>query len=100
MENSNEFIGNASSLVKTISMLIAGAIIGYLANNGLNLGVPTETLSEVIGAIIFLAIAYIDMKYPNTMIRGKNTTSTKNNDDEDPEKLVLNDEYECDEDGC
>ena len=55
-------------------MLIAGAIIGLLANYGLKLGVDTATLSEVIGAIIFLGLAYVDMKYPNTMIRGKTIT--------------------------
>ena len=74
-ENYNEYIGNLSSLVKTVSMLISGAIIGLVANYGLKLGVDTATLSEVIGAFIFLALAYIDMKYPNTMIRGKTPTS-------------------------
>lgn len=74
MSNETNYIGNLSSLVKTISMLIAGAIIGLLANYGLKLGVDTATLSEVIGAIIFLGLAYVDMKYPNTIIRGKNTT--------------------------
>ena len=71
MSNETNYIGNLSSLVKTISMLIAGAIIGLLANYGLKLGVDTATLSEVIGAIIFLGLAYVDMKYPNTIIRGK-----------------------------
>ena len=74
MSNNNEYIGNISSIVKTISMLIAGAIIGLLANYGLKLGVDTATLSEVIGAIIFLGLAYVDMKYTNTMIRGKTIT--------------------------
>ena len=74
MSDENNYIGNLSSIVKTISMLIAGAIIGLLANYGLKLGVDTATLSEVIGAIIFLGLAYVDMKYPNTMIRGKTPT--------------------------
>ena len=92
MSDENNYIGNISSIVKTISMLIAGAIIGLLANYGLKLGVDTATLSEVIGAIIFLGLAYIDMKYPNTMIRGKTTTTTDPTPEE--EDLLLNEEYE------
>ena len=92
MSDGNNYIGNLSSIVKTISMLIAGAIIGLLANYGLKLGVDTATLSEVIGAIIFLGLAYIDMKYPNTMIRGKTTTTPDNTIKE--EDLLLNEEYE------
>jgi hypothetical protein len=87
MSIESNYIGNLSSIVKTISMLIAGAIIGLLANYGLKLGVDTATLSEVIGAIIFLVLAYIDMKYPNTMIRGKTTeppiTETPEDGEED-----------------
>lgn len=78
MSNEN-YIGNLSSIVKTISMLFAGAIIGLLPHHGLKLGVDTTTLSEVIGAIIFLALAYIDMKYPNTIIRGKTTPEEEDN---------------------
>lgn len=99
MSDGNNYIGNLSSIVKTISMLIAGAIIGLLANYGLKLGVDTATLSEVIGAIIFLGLAYIDMKYPNTIIRGKTTTTPDNTIEE--EDLLLNEEYEFgDDDGC
>ncbi len=71
-------------------MLIAGYSIGYLASKNLNLPVDTATLSQVISAFIFLAIGYLDSKYPNTF-------KFLHNDTIDPtttEDLVLNDEYE------
>lgn len=63
----NNYTGNISTIVKWISMLIAGQVIGALAAQGLNLNVDATTLSEVIGAFIFLCIGYIDAKYPNTL---------------------------------
>jgi len=87
-------IGNISTIVKWISMMVAGWFIGLLASNGLNFGVDAETLSAVIGAFIFLIIGYIDAKYPNTfkfLDNGQETVITG-------EEPVLNDEYECDAD--
>ena len=63
----NNYTGNISTIVKWISMLIAGQVIGALTAQGLNLNVDATTLSEVIGAFIFLGIGYIDAKYPNTL---------------------------------
>ena len=60
------YTGNISTIVKIVSMMIAGNVIGALAAQGLNLNVDATTLSEVIGAFIFLGIGYIDAKYPNT----------------------------------
>lgn len=59
-------IGNISTIVKWISMTIAGYAIGVITAHGLHFGVDAATLSEVIGAFIFLILGYIDSKYPNT----------------------------------
>lgn len=61
------YTGNISTIIKLISMTIAGWFIGILASHGLELGVDTTTLSQVIGAIILLILGLIDAKYPNTL---------------------------------
>ena len=82
------YIGNISTIVKEISMLIAGWSIGLLAAYGLNLGVDASTLAEVIGAFIFLIIGYIDAKNPNTFkFLGNDSTPVA------AESEILNDEY-------
>ena len=82
------YIGNLSTIVKEISMLIAGWAIGTLAAHGLELGVDAATLAQVIGAFIFLIIGYIDAKFPNTFkVLGNATEPVAS------EETVLNDEY-------
>ena len=81
MSEENNYIGNLSSLVKTISMLIAGAVIGLLVNFGLKLPIDTATLSAAIGSLIWLGLSYIDMKYPNTIFPQKTETPTDENID-------------------
>ena len=82
------YIGNLSTIVKEISMLIAGWAIGTLAAHGLELGVDAATLAQVIGAFIFLVIGYIDAKFPNTFkCLGNGTEPVAS------EETVLNDEY-------
>ena len=82
------YIGNISTIVKEISMLIAGWFIGLLAAYGLNLGVDVSTLAKVIGAFIFLIIGYIDAKNPNTLKWLGNAPVPVAS-----EETVLNDEY-------
>lgn len=65
--NESNFIGNISTIVKYVSMLIAGWFIGLLANHGLHLGIETEGLSQLISAIIFLLLAHIDATNPNSI---------------------------------
>lgn len=83
--------GNISTIIKWISMLIAGWTIGTLAAHNLNLGIDAVTLSQVIAAVLFLGIGYIDAKYPNTFKFLDNAPIVP-----DPEEPVLNPEYECD----
>ena len=94
------YIGNGSTIIKTIAMAIAGQVVGVLAANGLDLGVNETQLAEIIGLLLGIAFAYIDAKYPNTF-------AFLGNDNPDPVSIdsietVLNDEYELagdDEDG-
>ena len=59
-------IGNLSTIVKFISMTIAGYLIGALASKGLNLPIDADILAQLISALIFFGLAYVDAKYPNT----------------------------------
>ena len=92
MENQ---IGNLSTIIKFISMTIAGYLIGAAAAKGLNLPIDTEALSQLIGTLLFFTLAYIDAKYPNTF-------SWLGNDETvdmgvilgyPTEETVMNDEY-------
>ena len=60
-------IGNISTIVKYVSMLIAGWFIGLLASKGLQIPVDEQGLSQCISAIIFLLLAHIDATNPNTI---------------------------------
>ena len=99
------YIGNISTIVKFVAMTLAGYIIGAAASKGLNLPIDAATLSQLISAVIFFIIAYIDAKYPNTF------SFLGNQEEVDmgtilgypTEETVLNDEYEVEEDaedGC
>lgn len=85
-------IGNITTIIKTISMIIAGWAIGTAAAHNLDLGIDAATLSQVITAIIFFILAYFDAKYPNTLKIFKNNTL-----DQPSGEVVLNDEYEYDD---
>ena len=87
-------IGNLTTIVKIISMWLAGWFLGILISQGLSLPVSQEQLTTIISSIIFLIIGYIDAKYPNTMKWLGNQKPTI-----DGTEPVLNDEYECDNNG-
>ena len=89
-------IGNLSTIIKIISMTLAGWIITTITAQGYNLGVDAVTLASVIGAVIGLLLSYIDAKYPNSFSWLGNAPVPI-----DSTEPVLNDEYECeDNDGC
>lgn len=73
-------IGNLSTIVKWISMTLAGYLISTLAAHGLNLTVDITILSQIIGAFIFLFLGYIDAKYPNTFRFLDNNITTETED--------------------
>lgn len=66
IENNNNYIGNISTIVKYISMMMAGSLITFLAGKGLNLPIDAQMLSEIIVTIIFFILAHIDATHPNT----------------------------------
>ena len=88
-------IGNLSTIIKIISMTLAGWIITTITAQGYNLGVDAVTLASVIGAVIGLLLSYIDAKYPNSFSWLGNAPAPI-----ETEETVLNPEYECDDDGC
>lgn len=83
-----ELIGNLTTIIKTISVMFAGYALAYFVSIGLNLPITQEQLSEVIMAVIFFLIAYIDAKYPNTFKFLGNDKPVTNY-----EETVMNDEY-------
>lgn len=64
--NETNTIGNTTTIIKMISMTLAGYIIATLTAHNLQLNIDASMLAELIGAIIFLALGYLDAKYPNT----------------------------------
>ena len=101
MTDNNNIIGNGSTIIKTLSLTIAGYILAGLAAKGYDLGIDINILASLIGAIIGLGISYIDAKYPNTFgfLHNNNTNPTVIEDKD----LILNEEYEWlgdDSDGC
>ena len=87
----NNIIGNGSTIIKTLSLTIAGYILAGLAAQGYDLGIDVNILASLIGAIIGLIISYVDAKYPNTF-RFLDNAPTETITDEEP--LLLNEEYE------
>ena len=87
---SQNIIGNASTILKTICVMFAGYALGYFISIGLNLPISQEQLGEILFVIIGFIIAYIDARYPNTFKFLDNQPEPASN-----EEIVLNDEYEC-----
>ena len=89
-----ELIGNLTTVIKTVSMIIAGYLLATATANGLNLPIDQATLSQIIISIIFFGLAYLDAKYPNTFKFLGNSKAVLLYDNEEK---VLNDEYVCEE---
>ena len=75
--------GNLTTILKYISMIIAGWTIGVTVSNGLKLPITESQLSEIIFVIILAFIGYLDSKYPNTFSFLENTPSEQIIRDED-----------------
>ena len=84
-------IGNISTVIKFVSMTIAGYLIGALAAQGLDLPFDAEVLSQLISTLLFFGLAYIDAKYPNTFAWLDNAPSFEVETEED---LINEDYYE------
>lgn len=95
MQNNN-YIGNGTTIGKFILISFAGWIIGLATAKGFNLGIDAQTLAEIMGVILGFAYSYVDAKYPNTF-KWLDNAINRPIESEEP---VLNDEYECGDDGC
>ena len=62
----NELIGNVTTVIKTVSMMLAGYLLAVCMSQGLNLPITEAQLSEIIMTLIFFIAAYLDAKFPNT----------------------------------
>lgn len=83
-----EFLGNFTSIVKTVLLAFAGYCLGSLVSIGLNLPITAEQLSEIVFMLLCLVWSYFDMKYPNAFKCFKsNTVSVETEED------LINDEY-------
>lgn len=98
--NDDNFIGNISTIIKTILMMFAGWMLGYCLSMGLNLPITQEQLSEILFTIICFIAAYIDAKNPNSFgfLGNKNLVDMGTILGYPSEEVVLNDEYTCPDD--
>lgn len=67
MSNERNIIGNGSTIVKYILIIIATRVLTLAAAHGLNLPVTATELAEIFGVILGFIIATIDAKYPNSI---------------------------------
>ena len=91
----NNIIGNSTTILNTLILMIVGIIFGKYGATLLQFGITETILTEIITFIILTIFAYINAKYHNTLF--PTTTQTL-----ETKEQVLNDEYETteDNDGC
>ena len=74
--NKNDIIGNLTTIIKLIGMIIAGYTVGWFTAHGLDLPVTQTDLATAITVILSVIIAYFDAKYPNTLLPKAETSQT------------------------
>lgn len=87
-------IGNGSTIVKYILIIIATRVLALAAAHGLNLPVTATELAEIFGVIIGFIIATIDAKYPNNIFNDILEVIISGRNDEDIEDDLPGDEDE------
>ena len=95
LNDDNNYIGNGSTIVKTIFVMFAGWVLGALAAKGLSLPIDAYQLAEILGAIFGFIVSYIDAKYPNSFgfLGNANLVDMGTILGYPSEEVVLNDEY-------
>lgn len=88
--NRYELIGNVTTVIKTVSMMLAGYLLAFCMSQGLNLPITEAQLSEIIMTLIFFIAAYLDAKFPNAF---KFLHKTPDGEIE-TEADLINEEYE------
>ena len=102
----DNYVGNISTIVKTILLMFAGWCIAYFASKGLNLPISAEQLSEILFVILGFIWAYIDAKHPNSFnfLGNANKVDMGTILGYPSEEVILNEEYTTEpgeeEDGC
>jgi hypothetical protein len=91
----SNYIGNISTIVKTILMMVAGWFLGYATSHGLNLPIDAAQLTEILFVIVCFIGAYIDAKFPNSFpfLGNANLVDMGTILGYPSEEVVLNDEY-------
>ena len=91
----DNIIGNVSTIIKTLCMMIAGYALGYFLSIGLQLPISQEQLAEILFTIILFIAAYIDAKYPNSFdfLGNGNLVDMGTVLGYPSEEVILNDEY-------
>lgn len=81
--------GNITTIIKIVSMTVAGYLVAFLATKGCQ--IDEKVAAQLISTLLFFALSIIDGKYPNTfgfldnaMVEHKIET----------EEDLINDEYE------
>lgn len=101
-------IGNATTVINSVILIISGYIFGALAAHFGNLPFTESQLAEVLGVIVFGAFSYINARWHNTLWDADadaiNVDVPGEDEDETIEDLVdkyqANDTIEVDVDGC
>ena len=108
-----KIIGNTSSIFKTIGLIIAGYLIPLAIAHGIDFHGQETQITQLLGAIIGLALSYIDMKYANSFFKKTITLEDYiqygvthfnmkpiNNNNEEYTDLILNQEYTTNNEGA
>lgn len=69
-------IGNATTVINSLILIVAGYIIGGLASIGFNLPVSQAELASILTAIIFGVFSYINAKKHNNLFDNETDTIT------------------------
>ena len=70
----SNIIGNGSSVFKTMGLMIAGYLIPLAVAQGVNFHGQETQITQLLGIIIGLCLAYIDMKYANSFFKRNQIT--------------------------
>lgn len=70
----SNIIGNGSSVFKTMGLMIAGYLIPLAVAQGVNFHGQETQITQLLGIIIGLCLAYIDMKYANNFFKRNQIT--------------------------
>ena len=106
MSSDTNFIGNSSSIFKTIGLTIAGFTTPWLIKLalqylGLDLTGQETQIMQSLGVIIGLGLSYIDMKYTNSYFKRNITLEDYVQYGEKHFNLTqINDECNCDCQEC